>query len=89
MYEAWMPAGVHLLSTVSANSALLPGNYFWITQPELAAEKPPFEGAHLTEQQQLVQALVEPAGGLMDGGDDGTASRGQLPQYLHTVHGCC
>ena len=45
--------------------------------------------SHLTEQQQLVQALVEAAGGLVDGGDDGTPSRGPLPQDLHTVHGCC
>ena len=44
--------------------------------------------AYLAEQQQLVQALVQAGAGLVDGGDDGTPSRSQLPQNLNTVHGC-
>ena len=43
---------------------------------------------HLAQDQELVQALVEAAGGLVDGGDDGTPSRSKLSQDLHAVHSC-
>ena len=40
------------------------------------------------EQQKLVQHGVETGGRLVDGRDDGSAARCQLPEGLHQVHGC-
>ena len=40
----------------------------------------------LREQQQLVQLLVEPRAGLVDGGDHRPAPAGQPPQRADQVH---
>lgn len=44
-------------------------------------------GVALREQQQLVELLVEAAGRLVDGGHHSAASRCQLAQRRHQVHG--